>query len=247
MMKAKLMLMCAAALVGGSVASAAVVPIDVDLEAELYGDPGVQVNMTDGAGFSGSSWHVNIPAGVNKLFKWVAWTPEGGPLAGYNVGDIENISYYTKDGNVSDAKDWYLQIYTLETGSGDASSWFKNRLTTEPGYLSQANAGDTDDTWVKWDTSSADANTKLKFYSQASNPASALDFDALKVAHGGEAIKGLAINSGDTGGGWAYEGSISSLEVAMNDGTVYQYSFVPEPASIALLGLGGLALLRRRK
>ena len=51
------------------------------------------------------------------------------------------------------------------------------------------------------------------------------------------------------GSGWGpFQGAVDNLVVGFNGGeTTYNFEVVPEPASLAMLGLGGLCLLSRRR
>ncbi|QDU33123.1 hypothetical protein KS4_11650 [Poriferisphaera corsica] len=229
----------------GLTATASAATTEINVPLPTYTGTLSVTHTTDGP--ASNTWNASIPAGNNNIKQYLAWTPDGGPLASKTINDIARITYNTKDANVSDALDWYIQIYTAKQDDGGDFSWYRNRFTAEVGYISQANGSAVDNTWTHWDTSSTDANTKLIFQSTNNTfNAAGNDLAALKSSYGSESILALSINAGDTGAGWAYDGSISGLTVELTDGSAIQYNFVPEPASLSFLALGSLALLRRK-
>ena len=239
-------LLCSAAfaLTLTAAATASTTEIDIPLPAGT----GIinATHTTDGP--ATDTWNVSIPAGKNYIKQYLAWTPDGGPLAGKTINDIARITYNTKDANVTDKLDWYFQIYTVKQNDGNDFDWYRNRFTTEPGYTTFNNSNAVANTWTNWDTNSTDDNTKLTFQTiNKTFNAAGNDLASIKTTYGSESILALTINIGDTDtNGWAYDGSISGLTVELTDGSAYQYNFVPEPASLSLLALGSLALLRRK-
>ena len=207
----------------------------VDEAEEVVGGAVLVENEFGGPGLM-PSWDVSIPAGSNYVFSWLTWTEDGAgdlnpeaPLAGATINDIDSVSFYTKDGNVTDAKDWYFAIYTRTTGSGDATSWYHNRITSEPGYLSQADPGAVNDTWMLWDT---DDTLTFHLINGVFQGAAGISLADVQATYGTEEIKGLTVMAGDSGPGWAYDGSISECHVTMTDGTVYRFHF-GEPVAAA--------------
>lgn len=197
-----------------------------------------------------------------------------GAGSSFTIGDIANVSFWTKQNGVpSDAgtyTNWYLEIYTTPTGSGD-DSWYRRRLNFEP-YFSPdlSDANQPSDTWVEWSTDTSanqlrvfDANRGASgpVYGTYTDPylsdiqVGPVDwssyysgYSSTPVTYENDDVMRMAIS---TGSGWAagFDGQVDGVTVTLHSGQVATIDFeaVPAPASCALMALGGLAAIRRRR
>lgn len=221
------------------------------------------VGVVDNApGYSPGAWEAIIPAGSNYVQYYPVW--ESLP-AGTTVGDIKSISYYTKKDAAANTVDWFLSIYTFKENDGKDASWYRSLLNTEPIYSANRNAPANQ--WNQWN--SASGANQMRFFDYNRNGAQGGGPTLADLAGGvidwqnnypslyqagfetwdysTEEIRGISLKAGDTGAGWAYEGMLDGLRIELLDGTVVEHNMVPEPATMSLLAMGGLALIRRRR
>lgn len=177
----------------------------------------------------------------------------GDGLFGYDVeiGDLARVSYLTKKDttHTAEAPDWFFQMYTQPYDGSPGSSWYGNRLASEP-YLSE-NLTETAGEWTQWDSDGP--NNKLRFFDSSSGYFGGYSDGFLAdltadVDYQDQEVMLFAVGLGTA---WAgdFDGQIDGLRIELTNGDVANVNFVaiPEPASFSMLGLGGLALLRRRK
>ena len=258
-MKTKVLTICAVAavLAIGSTVQATVYTYDVgpadlagrdDFDNGRGGEPfgydpdsvkPIGSNQAGPAGFGDSCFWADVQgsaAGGGVDYTAIRLSPRDiFSTASVTVGDLSEISYYTKW--ISDL-DWQLKIYTEGEEAGD---WYGHRFN-----FSRPDFGNND-----WNQSSANDNM--------------LVYDiATKTTGGSTAIPGtgkltdLHANFGDkeilfidiissymtaSPPGDSY---LDGINITLSNGDVATMNLVPEPATMCLLGLGGL-LLRRRK
>lgn len=186
-------------------------------------------------GWGPGSWRANIPAGNNYAHYYPVWNSLA---SGTTINDIDYLSYWTKDSNVSDAKDWYLAIYTKPITEG----WYENLITAEVGYLSQSITGDTDDQWQQWKTGTGD-DYEMKFTTINRKYSSSWKTLAdIKNTYGSEEILAINLKAGDTGVGWDYSGGLDGFEAVFasnsNQADIKHNMVTPEPTTIALAFIG---------
>ncbi len=75
--------------------------------------------------------------------------PFSSELGSFTIGDIQRISYWTKNDGLQGGVDFYINIYTDPYPGGDAS-WYGNRLTMEPLYANNYSAPGNQ--WNQWNT-----------------------------------------------------------------------------------------------
>lgn len=220
---------------------------------------------TDQASIGTGSWQANGTAKSS-----ISFTPESlGFDAGTTIADIEEMSFKTfKSTTGGSAVDWYLTIYTAPTGeaiSDNGSTWYGVRMTWEGLYAN--NLSNPANQWNTWSTAAGtnqltmlDSNTtNFGFYGAptladihagngvidwsnyaTSSSTATFDYDE-------SAILGFVL---ETGSGWAsgFDGYIDEFSVTVGgETTTVDFEPVPEPTSLALLGLGGLIAMRRRR
>jgi hypothetical protein len=241
----KLLTICAigSLIVGGAAqmaSAAATTTIYINpTQVPADGEEQPRVNLNDApAGFGIDSWQGPATGKSNWHARYLA---DGDYLsalfpadaAGMTVADLASISYYTKRPNGTPAsRDWWVQIYTRPTGSGDKSTWYHDR------YINNYGSHTSTDVWTQYST-----DTGMTFQSNGwGGPVQTLA--EMITAHGSELIEMISIQ---TDSGWnGFDGYVDGLEITLTNGDVGRVNLVPEPASLAMIGLGGLMLLRRR-
>ena len=176
------------------------------------------------------------------------FSPEGLFGRSVTVGELAQISYYTKKDTLHtvDAGDWFFQMYTSPYDGSPGSSWYGNRINSEP-YFS-ANLTETAGEWTLWD-SAGTANTLRFFDSSTGYFGSYTDgFLSDLTSDSTYSSQNIMYLSVGLGTAWAdgFDGQIDGLSIELTNGDVAEINFVPEPATLSLLGLGGLLLRKRR-
>ena len=157
--------------------------------------------------------------------------------AAVTVGDLEKIAFWTKLGNVSSI-DWQAKIYTAEANESDPG-WYGHRIN-----LLRPSNGNTN-----WNFNSSATNMDVQWIRSGAGvseyPTSTTLTD-LSSALKAETIMFVDIIAGYATSSPPVDSYLDGLEITIS-GTTYTTNFIPEPTSLALLGLGGLLMLRRKQ
>ena len=198
-------------------------------------------------------------------------TPEVlyGTGSSFTVGDLQSFSWQTFDPS-TDAdtnNSWYMNMYTAADGVDDDASWYGRRLTWEALYANNRNHNE--DQWVQWQTEDPSENQLTMFDSNRTN-AGFYGGPTLDVITSGPIDWSAYPTSGSTdiidyrpeevmyvwlgtGSGWGpdYEGYIDELKMEHNPQVTVDFEptaeAIPEPATLALLGISALGLMVRRR
>lgn len=164
--------------------------------------------------------------------------PDAIGMHGLTIGDILSISYDHAQAN--GGIDWQAKVYTV----GTDGKWYNYRLNYD---LSTAN---TDGSFSTFTATNADGE-RIAYKPTASTPTYRLNdptgYANLLASIADEPVLYFDISAGASTGGYAYDTTLQNFTVKSNLGTSVVSATVPEPASIAAVGLGSIGLLRRRR
>jgi len=166
----------------------------------------------------------------------LAFQPEG-----LTLGDLADITYYTKKGSSTSALDWSIRIYTQPTVGG---TWYGYRFDGKT-----PNAADTD--WHLWDADSSGWFTA----GQVASPKSSLSFTkslselASDSTYGSLSLLYMVLVAGSSTNTQSILNSLDGITITRANGDQVKIDLVPEPGTFALLfgGLGVLRLLHSRR
>ncbi len=171
--------------------------------------------------------------------------PSATPLGAFTIGDIQSISYETRNaGNNPSNVDYSLYLYTApESGNPSGATWYGYRLTAEP-YLAQDRVAPAN-TWNTWST--APGTNQLTFYDSNHGPAGTYTDPTLQQIQGSSAVDWASYGGGgqvtpidyapqtvkyisiQTGSAWTpdFSGLLDDLTVTLKDGTSVTFDFEP--------------------
>jgi hypothetical protein len=209
------------------------------------------IGSTDYAsGFAQGSWQANATDAGQKSEYYVDTQTLFG-RSDVTIGELSNISYFTKKDatHAADPRDWYIVIYTQEDDTlSPHGSWYGNRINSEP-YFSESIV-ETAGTWTQWVTG-ANQNNRLRFFDSTGGYFGSYTDGFLSDLTSNAAYinQKILCFSVQTGSAWAngFTGLVDGLSVQLTDGSIGQVNMVPEPATVFILGLGALSLIRKKR
>lgn len=222
------------------------------------------INTTTAEAAIGSgAWQANGTA-ASQYYLYNASTNDTAQrgLGQLTVGNLASISFstYLSSAEAAQAPNWYILIYTAPYTGGEAS-WYGNRLILEP-YLSH-NYNNPGNQWVTFSTDPGNnqlglVDTALAhnqgFYGEptlAEIQSGAFTWSsytsggsATPINYSAQEIMGIVLS---TGSAWAngFTGMVDDVNINTTSGNVkfdLEAAPVPEPSTLALAALGGLAL-----
>lgn len=171
------------------------------------------------------------------------------------LGELTSLGYdWYRDSSSTNSAGQHPVLRVLVDADGDlGTTGDRGGLVFELAYNGTATV--TTDTWVTEDLFSYNSGDGANLWTFGAGMTFAQEGYGNNIA---EWVTGAGTIDGDSavigfsmgvGSGWGpFEGAVDNLVVGFNGSeTTYNFEVVPEPGSIALLGLGGLALIRRRR
>jgi hypothetical protein len=200
-----------------------------------------EIGYTAPTGFGTTCWQNTNESGgkVNWHARYLSdgdWLSVLFPTeaATLTVNDIASISYWTNRPTGTAAnQDWAAYIYTRPKTGGD-SSWFGYRFVNN--YGSHTATGN----WVEYSTDSG-----MTFRKNSGTTTGYMDLSTLQSTYGNELVEMISVQTMTNYAN--FDGYMDGLVITLTDGSIGRVNFVPEPATIAVLGLGVLCLIRKRK
>lgn len=223
-------------------------PVSASGAPSGYGDTSFYASVTQGAATAGERYRtlrLIFAGGVGSLF--------GRDVA---IQDLASISYYTDKPAVQTEYDWHPSIYTARQNDGfDLASWYRDRIQAHAPAALSLNAPANQ--WNQWTTATG-PNNQLQFY--ASRTGFTTEDIAWSDLAGGSVTRGsstfdfsdetilfIDISMGANSQGGTGASQLDGVRILLTDGSVADINLIPEPATMSLLALGGLALIRRRR
>ena len=202
--------------------------------------PPIGVEVAGPTGFGSSSFWSNVQgsaAGGGRDYTSLRLSPKDiFGMSDVTVGQLSSISYWTKQQFSTNDLAWQVKIYT----EGDPGNWYGvNIELTKPTY------SDTD-----WHLNSTDDN--LNIYKTVLKDTGFDDLDAGTFAdavaeYGTEKILFIDVIAGWASTSPPVYSYLDGVTLELTTGDTAAMNLVPEPTTICLLGLGGLALRRKRR
>jgi hypothetical protein len=212
-----------------------------DLSSDLSTGFGWDTDMAAPIGVSttgtlgGNSFWSNVTGAAPNKYAAFRFVPQAiGFSAGATINDITSFTYDTK--LVSGPMDWRVNIYTVKQ-TGQTSGWYGNRISYN-----------YDTTTHDWTTINAITEgvsrvtgAGVDVYSYQTGFANAL------AAASAQAIWFIDIIAGANSPCPAVDAYLDNIQMTGTGGVNAQVNLIPEPATICLLSLGALSLIRRKK
>ena len=197
-------------------------------------------NQTGPAGFGDSCFWADVQgsaAGGGIDYTAIRLSPKDiFGVTDVTIGDLDEISYNTKW--VSNL-DWQLKIYTEGEEEGD---WYGQRFNfTRPTFGDNAwNLSSTDDNLVVYDIANKTTGGSTAIPGTGTLSDLATNFGDKKILF----IDVISSYMTASPPGDSY---LDGIGIELDGGDIASINLVPEPATLCLLGLGGLLLRRKRR
>jgi PEP-CTERM motif-containing protein len=173
--------------------------------------------------------------GVNGDYASIRFTPDAIGMTGLTLGQISAVSY-TAQNDVAGTLDWRFKVYTTDQDGG-GPAWYGVRVeapTTTSGTTVTLHP------LTSYDRITG-GNNSFNYY--APDP----QVTAQAFAAGSQPVLFFDISAGAKTGGYDYATLLNNISVTASGYGTSSIVAVPEPASLGLLALGGLGLLRRKR
>jgi hypothetical protein len=178
---------------------------------------------------------------------------------GIRVSTITALSYDTYQAGSLREQDPYLRIYVNWDGSSTSQddAWYfeptyTNSLYGVSGITNQAIVANQ---WQHWDTMTGAWYSEIADggYGPGSNATTFANLLALHpnatIVPRGDGFGGVRLSAGGGAPDWNdFDGNVDNFTFGVNgNNTTYNFEAVPEPTSMVALGLGAIALIRKRR
>lgn len=217
----------------------------------------VGINTTQARSGNGSAWFSAVGNANSKseVALSTAFSPagdSGGVLGSFDSLSAFSADLYTQSSNIGNQSAIVrLELFSATDGGGRYGQLIFDTAWS-PGHFGTFNYG----TWNSVDMFANSGSTWLRASSginAAYGAGVGVDNGERTLADwmvqlGGKGYNVISINAGIGSFNGSFEGGVDNLGLGFGgNNKVYNFEVVPEPASICAIGLGALALIRRRR